>query len=397
MNTKGVINVTSVGVLIAVLTFIFIFVPDVHDFTISVDPTQIDIEQGGIVSTAVEVDSGLLYYEVVSLRAESVPSLIRVDFEPRTLKHGSRSVSTLTIVAENETPTGEYLISIVGSGADKEHGCKLTLKVHNRGWSPLAVTPTETQTEINITYPLDGASVGITESVKGTQKNIPAGDEIWIFVHPHTENKYYPQRSSAAIQNGEWSLSVCIGSESDAGKKFDIIAVLADTKAQEEINAYFETCEKTGEWPGMDNIPNSAKEYDNITVTRNSTDPEIQITYPSDGAEVGITESVKGTQKNIPDDKALWIVVFPYISNNYHPAREVHVHGGVSDFAVPVIIGTDENSGEKFDIIAVLADKEAQEVFVNYLETAAEQQNWPGISNLSEGAEEMYRVTVTRK
>ncbi|MDD3248025.1 MAG: hypothetical protein PHF18_14430 [Methanosarcina sp.] len=253
--------------------------------------------------------------------------------------------------------------------------------------------------EINITYTSDTAN--ITENITGTAEYIPTGDEIWIFVHPHTVNKYYPQRSSAVIQNGEWSLSAGIGSESDASKKFDIIAVLADTKAQKELNTYFETCEETGEWPGMDKVPDSAKEYDRVTVIREpvtkNLDPEIQITYPVNGAKVGIKEFIKGTQKNIPDDKALWVVIFPYESYNYHPVKEVNIQDDGSDFTVPITIGTEENSGEMFDIIAVLTDKDAQEVFTNYLETAAEQQNWPGISSLPEGAEEMYKVTVTRK
>ena len=53
------------------------------------------------------------------------------------------------------------------------------------------------------------------------------------------------------------------------GTKFDIIAVLADQKAQDEVTTYYETCEKNKDWStGMYRIPTSAKEYDNITVTR---------------------------------------------------------------------------------------------------------------------------------
>jgi hypothetical protein len=247
--------------------------------------------------------------------------------------------------------------------------------------------------KITFNYTTDTAH--IEENMNGTAKNIPEGDEIWIFVHPHTVNKYYPQRSSAVIQNGEWSLSVGIGSENDAGTEFDIIAVLADAKAQEEINAYFETCEKTGEWPGMDKIPDNAKEYDRITVTRLPITPEIKITSPLDGAQVDITESVKGTQKNIAEDKTLWIVVFPHESNNYHPVEEVPIHGDTSDFSVTVTLGRQESVGEKFDIIAMLADETAQEKFTNYLKTAADN-NWQGI-DLPDGTEEYSRITVTRK
>ncbi len=267
-------------------------------------------------------------------------------------------------------------------------------------------TSTETSTETltgtgtsietpEITIDSTSNTVDIKEDMSGIAKNIPEGDEIWIFVHPHTVNKYYPERSSAVIQNGEWSLSVGIGSENDAGKEFDIIVVLADTNAQEEINTYFAECEKTGEWPGMDNIPDSAKEYDRIAVTRLSVTPEIKIIYPSNGAQVDITESVNGEYKNIPEDKALWIVVFPHKSNNYHPVQEVPTDGDTSDFSVTVTLGRQESVGEKFDIIAMLADETAQEKFTNYLKTAADN-NWQGI-DLPDGTEEYSRITVTRK
>ena len=254
------------------------------------------------------------------------------------------------------------------------------------------VSPTP---DIRITYPLSAATVNVQENVAGTAKNIPEGDEIWILVHPHNVNKYYPQRSSAVIQNGEWSLAVGIGSESDAGKEFDIIAVLADSKTQEEINKYFDDCEETGKWPGMDKVPDNAKEYDRITVKRLPVTPEIQITDPVDGAKVSVTESVKGKQKNVPSDKAIWIIVFPYVSNNYHPIKAVPVHNDISDFTVPVTMGTEKNSGDKFDIIAVLADEESQKLFTDYLETAADR-SWPGM-DLPDGAIEYDRVTVTRK
>jgi hypothetical protein len=51
-----------------------------------------------------------------------------------------------------------------------------------------------------ITFNYTSDTAHIEENMNGTAKNIPEGDEIWIFVHPDGVNKYYPQSSSAVIQ-----------------------------------------------------------------------------------------------------------------------------------------------------------------------------------------------------
>lgn len=126
-------------------------------------------------------------------------------------------------------------------------------------------TQTPTNTKITITSPLNTAQ--IRERIEGIARNIPEGQELWIVIYPHIACSYYPI-GKAHIQDEKWSLPAQFGESKDVGTDFDVIAVLADSKAQEEINAYFETCEMTMEWPGMDKIPDSAEEYDRVTVTR---------------------------------------------------------------------------------------------------------------------------------
>lgn len=262
---------------------------------------------------------------------------------------------------------------------------------YNNGLPPTAGTPTE----VKITSPLDGALVGATEPVKGTVRGIPERNEIWIFVHPHTVNKYYPQRSSAVIQNGEWSLPspVGIGSDNDDGKKFDIIAVLADKEAQEEINTYFKTCEESGQWPGMDEIPVSAKEYNRITVTRKSIDPEIQITYPLNTAK--IQENIQGTARNIPEGQTAWLLIYPHTAYKYYPINKLDIRD--EKWSCPAQFGETKDVGTQFDIVVMLADQEAHEELANYLETCIETKTWPGIMTLPAGVKEYARVTVTRE
>ncbi|MDP4117241.1 MAG: hypothetical protein Q8903_13980 [Bacteroidota bacterium] len=247
--------------------------------------------------------------------------------------------------------------------------------------------------EITFNYTFNKAH--IEENMNGTAKNIPEGDEIWIFVHPDGLNKYYPQRSSAVIQSGKWSLSVVIGSENDDDKKFDIIAVLADTKAQEEINSYFAECEKTGVWPGMDKIPDSAKEYNRITVTRLPIPPEINITYPLNASKVKIRENIQGTARNIPEGQTAWLIIYPHTAYKYYPQNKLDIRD--EKWSYPAQFGGEEHVGDKFDIIVLLADQKAHAELANYLETCIKTNTWPGTMTLPVGVKEYARVTVTRE
>ncbi len=125
-------------------------------------------------------------------------------------------------------------------------------------------------TEVEITYPSDGANVEIREMARGTSQKIPEGQAIWIVVYTHVVDRYYPRDNHADVQaNGDWASSLTyIGIEEDVNKKFDIIAVLADKRAQDAFNAYLKQSEDTETWPGLKRLPEGATIYDRITVTR---------------------------------------------------------------------------------------------------------------------------------
>jgi hypothetical protein len=123
--------------------------------------------------------------------------------------------------------------------------------------------------EVEITYPDDGANVEIREIVRGTSQKIPKGQAIWIIVYPYLVDRYYPQNNSADVQvNGDWTSLTSIGIEEDVNRKFDIIAVLADKRAQDAFNAYFTKAKDTNTWPGLERLLEGATIYDRITVMR---------------------------------------------------------------------------------------------------------------------------------
>jgi hypothetical protein len=127
-------------------------------------------------------------------------------------------------------------------------------------------------TDIEITYPYDGATVEIREIVRGTSEKIPEGQAIWIVVYPHIVGRYYPQNDPADVHaDGDWASLTFIGIEEDVGRKFDIIAVLADESAQEAFNVYLTQAKDKKTWQGLEKLPEGTAIYDRITVTRKST------------------------------------------------------------------------------------------------------------------------------
>lgn len=128
-----------------------------------------------------------------------------------------------------------------------------------------------TETEIKITYPSNADPVKMDEKVNGTTENIPDGFYVWILGYSDKGDmpRYYPRPDSVNIpQNGEWSIPIQIGTVDDSGRNFDIIAVLADTQANERFQKYITDCKRNNNWPGIEEIPEGATTYDRITVTR---------------------------------------------------------------------------------------------------------------------------------
>ncbi len=124
---------------------------------------------------------------------------------------------------------------------------------------------------------------------------------------------------------------------------------------------------------------------------------EVKITHPYDGAYVEIVEMVRGTSQKIPEEEVIWIVIFPHIVGSYYPQNDpadVQTNGEWSSL---ISIGIEEDVDKEFDILAVLADKNAQYTFNAYLGEAKGKETWPGLQKLPEGASIYDRITVTRE
>lgn len=123
--------------------------------------------------------------------------------------------------------------------------------------------------KIIITHPLDGTSVDIQQTIRGTYEGIPEGYSIWVLVYPHNAGLFYPQGKPAIMQeNNEWSSDAYIGTPDDTGNKFDIVAVLSDKKARDSFIAYSMEEKEKKSWQGLESLPEGTKLLHRITVIR---------------------------------------------------------------------------------------------------------------------------------
>jgi hypothetical protein len=141
----------------------------IHDFSFSVNPMIIDVNQSGIGHMNVDVILGLMYDNDITLRSGSESSSIHFQFEPQIIKHRSKSTSNVTISVDKDVSPGEQPISIVFDGSDgREHICNLILNV-----SVPIPTPTYTLPVNPVPKPVQSISPGtqnayITDSSRKT-------------------------------------------------------------------------------------------------------------------------------------------------------------------------------------------------------------------------------------
>jgi len=237
----------------------------------------------------------------------------------------------------------------------------------------------------------NGDVVGMEQQVMGVAKNIPDGSKVWIVIH--VGYRYYPQPEPRIDNNGRWTCDIRFGRIEDGGLAFDIIALFADRDTQITLT-------ENGELLVFP--PLGAKEYDRITVTREtystaskstSKASSVTIISPVNNAKVGIWELVNGISKNIPVGQELWLVV--RVDGLYFP-HKVETVNADGTWSHNVQIGQNGEGGKSFDLIAVLADSSAQVVAQKWIENK-DTSNHYNLTELPLGMTQYSVVTVIRK
>jgi hypothetical protein len=131
-----------------------------------------------------------------------------------------------------------------------------------------------------------------------------------------------------------------------------------------------------------------------------ATATEIEITKPVDGDNVDTTQSIEGTSKDITDFQQIWIAVYIPSINRYYlqDKRSLGFNNLANgEWGTRAIIGGPNDSGREFQLLAILADENANNIIIEYLDKCNKDEEWPGMENLPAGVAAYDKVTVNRK
>ncbi len=122
--------------------------------------------------------------------------------------------------------------------------------------------------------------------------------------------------------------------------------------------------------------------------------PAATITTPTNNTRVENSEFVKGTAHNTEGEQYyLWLVLYDYDANRHYPQDG------------PVAVSSDgqwgmnasfENIG-RYDITAVAADQNANEILLQYQAASQSRAEYPGLPALPPGCITLALVTVSRR
>ncbi len=111
-------------------------------------------------------------------------------------------------------------------------------------------TPTPPPSQAKISSPIDGERVSTNPEVVAEYKNIPNDHYLWVAVHipkVRPTGLIYPQLKDMQLPphlvgTGIYHTYAALGGKEDAGDPFNIIVLLADQAANDQITAYAKAC-----------------------------------------------------------------------------------------------------------------------------------------------------------
>ena len=108
------------------------------------------------------------------------------------------------------------------------------------GLSLFVYTCLDARVVFKIKYPAFNSEVDPAEMVSGRYRNLPESQQIWVVIQDLEEGIYYLQDARLASKKGSkkcgtWEAKgIAVGSYADAGKKFDVWAILVEEGSQEQ-------------------------------------------------------------------------------------------------------------------------------------------------------------------
>jgi hypothetical protein len=121
--------------------------------------------------------------------------------------------------------------------------------------------------------------------------------------------------------------------------------------------------------------------------------PAAEITTPVNDTRVENSVFVTGTAHNIEGEQYyLWLVLFDYNANRHYPQEGPIAVSSNGQWEMTVFF----SSSGRYDITALAADKNANEIFILYQAASETSGDHPGLPALPSGCITLASVTVSR-
>lgn len=131
--------------------------------------------------------------------------------------------------------------------------------------------PPKHGTDVKITSPPDGGAVAQADIVRGTSRNVPAGEKIWVVLFIPRVARYYPQDNPAVVQpDGNWNSPAYFGlrTTDDSGVRFEVYAVTVNGAGQTAFQNYLKDASDKNDFAGLKQLPEGVTQQHSVTVTR---------------------------------------------------------------------------------------------------------------------------------
>jgi hypothetical protein len=119
--------------------------------------------------------------------------------------------------------------------------------------------------------------------------------------------------------------------------------------------------------------------------------PAATIITPTNNMRVENSVFVKGTAKNIGGEQFyLWLALYDYNANRYYPHQGPVALSSNGQWEMTAFFG----SSGRYDITALAADKNANEILLLYQAASESSGDYPGLPVLPSGCITLASVTV---
>ena len=120
--------------------------------------------------------------------------------------------------------------------------------------------------------------------------------------------------------------------------------------------------------------------------------PAATITTPTNNTRVENSVVVQGTAQNIEGEYCLWLTLYDYNANRHYPQFGPVAVSSDGQWEMTASFG----SSGRYDITALAADKNANEILLQYQADTLSRADFPGLHVLPSGCVTLASVTVVR-